>query len=375
MGNSDLVRLTELAGKAEKKDDKPTYVKYTPSSVIQRSDTPKQRKIKIVDKQIDPVLPPKFRHKKTPARPPSPPAPVLHAPAPSVSAEDQKKWYIPPAISNWKNPNGFTIAIDKRLASTGAGLHDVEVNKNFADLSEALELADKQAREEIKLRAEIQKKLAEQKAAEKENRLRQIAEESRRGRLEQNEPEEPEFKSEAARRRAEIRAERRKKAERELRIESMGKEQRVKMMAKDSGREISERVALGVSKPSSNADSKYDSRLYLQASGANARSSEDQLYSTPLFSAQEAIHNIYRQRGNGGADDDGLDADEQMNRFEKESRFDELKRPTKGFSHAEKSLNEQASGPIVFEKDDKSLEEESTRYYGLDENPSKRQKK
>ena len=50
----------------------------------------------------------------------------------------QADWKIPPSISNWKNPKGYTIPLDKRLAADGRGLQEVQINDNFAKLSEAL---------------------------------------------------------------------------------------------------------------------------------------------------------------------------------------------------------------------------------------------
>jgi len=57
--------------------------------------------------------------------PPSPPPPVLHSPPRKVSVKEQNEWKIPPCISNWKNPKGFTIPLDKRLAADGRGLQEV----------------------------------------------------------------------------------------------------------------------------------------------------------------------------------------------------------------------------------------------------------
>ena len=88
------------AVKGTKRDD-PTYVRYTPSN--QMGDTaPKQERIvKIVGRQQDPMAPPKFKHKKIPRGPPSPPPPILHSPPRKITAEEQSMWKIPPANSNW----------------------------------------------------------------------------------------------------------------------------------------------------------------------------------------------------------------------------------------------------------------------------------
>lgn len=52
----------------------------------------------------------------------APPVPQMHSPPRNVTAKDQQDWKIPPCISNWKNPKGYTIPLDKRLAADGRGL-------------------------------------------------------------------------------------------------------------------------------------------------------------------------------------------------------------------------------------------------------------
>ena len=46
----------------------------------------------------------------------------MHSPPRNITAKDQQDWKIPPCISNWKNPKGYTIPLDKRLAADGRGL-------------------------------------------------------------------------------------------------------------------------------------------------------------------------------------------------------------------------------------------------------------
>ena len=61
-----------------------------------------------------------------------------------VSVKEQQEWKIPPCISNWKNPKGYTIPLDKRLASDGRGLQDHTINDNFAKLAQSLYTADRE---------------------------------------------------------------------------------------------------------------------------------------------------------------------------------------------------------------------------------------
>ena len=103
---------------------KSQFVRYTPGQG-QDGGPLKQRVIKITEVVEDPLEPPRFKHKKIPRGPPSPPAPVLRSPPRKATAQEQKEWMIPPCISNWKNNKGFTIPLDKRLAADGRGLQDV----------------------------------------------------------------------------------------------------------------------------------------------------------------------------------------------------------------------------------------------------------
>lgn len=65
----------------------------------------KQRVIRMVEAQRDPMEPPRFKtNKKIPRGPPSPPAPVMHSPTRKTTVKEQLEWKIPPCISNWKNP-------------------------------------------------------------------------------------------------------------------------------------------------------------------------------------------------------------------------------------------------------------------------------
>ena len=101
------------------------FVRYTPGQGQGQGGPLKQRVIKITEVVEDPLEPPRFKHKKIPRGPPSPPAPILRSPPRKASAQEQKEWMIPPCISNWKNNKGFTIPLDKRLAADGRGLQDV----------------------------------------------------------------------------------------------------------------------------------------------------------------------------------------------------------------------------------------------------------
>ena len=73
------VRALEKAAPAQ-------YIRYTPAQQgISYNSGAKQRIIRMVEAQKDPMEPPKFKtNTKIPRGPPSPPAPVLHSPTRKV---------------------------------------------------------------------------------------------------------------------------------------------------------------------------------------------------------------------------------------------------------------------------------------------------
>jgi SNW domain-containing protein 1 len=139
----------------------------------------KQRIIRVVEAQVDPMEPPKHRIKKVPRGGGSPPVPVLHSPPRSLTVKDQQAWKIPPCVSNWKNARGYTIPLDKRLAADGRGLQDVTINNKFASLSESLYIAERKAAEDLRIRNQIRKRMAMKEKEDKEKELRDMASKAR----------------------------------------------------------------------------------------------------------------------------------------------------------------------------------------------------
>merc|ERR1711939_505740 len=386
--------------KGGKRDD-PTFVRYTPANQMGDTSKKNDRIFKIVQKQEDPMEPPKFKHKKIPRGPPSPPPPVMHSPPRKLTAEDQEAWKIPPPISNWKNPKGYTVPLDKRLAADGRGLQDVTINDKFAQFAEALFTADRHAREEVKLRGQMQQKLAEKEKLAKEEHLREMARKAR----EERQSAAGGRRDSDSRRRSRSRSysgsssgsrsdsgeeaarERRQENERQLRQSRMGTEKRIQMMAREQNRDISEKVALGLARPTQNKETMYDSRLFNQTSGFDTGFNEDQAYDKPLFAAHDAINSIYRPTANQEDEDEG-DADAAMGKIQKSNRFEVLGRAKEGFKGAD--VAEREAGPVQFEKDkddpfgiDTLIGEASGRHageskkrYGLEEaGPSDRDRK
>ncbi|MCJ1324197.1 mRNA splicing protein [Thelotrema lepadinum] len=105
----------------QKHDDQVTYVKYKPEQPESR-----ERLIKVQSARRDPMEPPKHKVKKIPHGPPSPPRPILRSPPRKAGAEEQAAWRLPPAVSSWKNPKGYTKGIHKLLVARPV-LEDVTI--------------------------------------------------------------------------------------------------------------------------------------------------------------------------------------------------------------------------------------------------------
>ncbi|KAF9618437.1 hypothetical protein IFM89_001160 [Coptis chinensis] len=138
----------------------------------------KQRIIRMVEMPVDPLEPPKFKHKRVPKASGSP-VPVMQSPPRPVTVKDQQDWKIPPCISNWKNPKGYTIPLDKRLAADGRGLQEVQINDNFAKLSESLYVTEQKAREAVAMRSKVQKEMFMKEKDRKEQELQAVAQKAR----------------------------------------------------------------------------------------------------------------------------------------------------------------------------------------------------
>ena len=365
----------------------PTYVRYTPANQMGDVTRKNDRIMKIVERQVDPLEPPKFKHKKIPRGPPSPPPSIMHSPPRKLTAADQEAWKIPPPVSNWKNPKGYTVPLDKRLAADGRGLQDVTINDKFAQFAEALFTADRYAREEVKQRAAMQQKLAEKERMEKEDQLRMLAQKAREERsnntrrvsharsysrsrsVSSYSRSSSDDEDEAAREREQMRRERRQENEKQLRQSRMGTERRIQMIAREQNRDISEKVALGLAKPTQSSESMWDSRLFNQTSGFDTGFNEDQAYDKPLFAAQDAISSIYRPRANVDDDEDEEAGGKEYDKIAKSNRFEVLGKAKEGFkgaadaevgvgemfprtvSRADLKGTQARDGPVQFEKD------------------------
>lgn len=169
---------------------------------------------------------------------------------------------------------------------------------------------------------------------------------------EESEAEVSEGDDDAVREREQVRAEKRKEREKEMRMSNMGSEMRAKVLAREQNRDISEKIALGLAKPTASKETLLDSRLFNREALSTTFASEDSynLYDKPLFHGSSAAAAIYKARGNdagndesfGGGTEQGIQAEMSKDRFQ-------LGNATRGFEGAD--ANEVREGPVQFEKD------------------------
>ncbi|KAJ8793780.1 hypothetical protein J1605_019201 [Eschrichtius robustus] len=343
------------------------YIRYTPSQQgVAFNSGAKQRVIRMVEMQKDPMEPPRFKiNKKIPRGPPSPPAPVMHSPSRKMTVKEQQEWKIPPCISNWKNAKGYTIPLDKRLAADGRGLQTVHINENFAKLAEALYIADRKAREAVEMRAQVERKMAQKEKEKHEEKLREMAQKARERRAGIKTHVEKEDGE--ARERDEIRHDRRKERQHDRNLSRAAPDKRSKLQ-RNENRDISEVIALGVPNPRTSNDVQYDQRLFNQSKGMDSgfAGGEDEIYNVydqAWRGGKDMAQNIYRPSKNLDKDmyGDDLEARIKTNRFVPDKEFSGSDRRQRG-----------REGPVQFEEDpfglDKFLEE--AKQHGGSKRPS-----
>ncbi|KAB0388010.1 hypothetical protein FD755_002966, partial [Muntiacus reevesi] len=331
------------------------YIRYTPSQQgVAFNSGAKQRVIRTVEMQKDPMEPPRFKiNKKIPRGPPSPPAPVMHSPSRKMTVKEQQEWKIPPCISNWKNAKGYTIQLDKRLAADGRGLQTVHINENFAKLAEALYIADRKAREAVEMRAQVERKMAQKEKEKYEEKLREMAQKARERRAGIKTHVEKEDRE--ARERDEIQHDRRKERQHDRNLSRAAPDK-------------SEVIALGVPNPRTSNEVQYDQRLLNQSKGMDSgfADGEDEIYNVydqAWRSGNDMVQNIYRPSKNLDKDmyGDDLEARIKTNRFVPDKEFSGSDRRQRG-----------REGPVQFEEDpfglDKFLEE--AKQHGGSKRPS-----
>ncbi|XP_068234705.1 puff-specific protein Bx42 [Palaemon carinicauda] len=332
------------------------YIRYTPSQQgVSFNSGATQRVIRMVEQPKDPMEPPKFKiNKKVPRGPPSPPAPVMHSPTRKVTVKEQQEWRIPPCVSNWKNAKGYTIPLDKRLAADGRGLQSVHINEKFAKLSEALYIADRKAREQVEMRAQLEKKMAQKEKVRKEESLKVLAKKAR----EEHAGLRPTTAGadDAEKEREKLRLDRARDRKRENAIANSSAERRGKLANRE--RDVTEQIALGLpQKTAGGGEAQFDQRLFNQSRGMDSGFGDDEAYNVydrPWQQGSNINSNIYRPTRNAESEY-AADLDQLLST----ARFV----PDRGFSGADTSASR--SGPVEFQRSGVGDEKDDDDLFGV----------
>ena len=178
-----------------------------------------------------------------------------------------------------------------RLSADGRHLHDSTFSERFPKLSESIYQAERSAREEIKAREDLQRKLLLKEGQSYEKKMQDIAAQARAERAQLMKIEKLGKRERTPEERDVIRYERSREIERERRLEMAKKKSK---RNRDGEREISEKIALGQARPT--VSNELDQRLFNQNEGVDAGFGSDDEYNVfdkPLFTDRSAA-NIYR---------------------------------------------------------------------------------
>eukprot|EP00392_Amoebophrya_sp_AT5.2_P018844 g19484.t1 len=333
---------------------KSSFVKYTPDQ-----DAPgynpaaANRVIKVMEKPVDPLEPPKFKHKKVPRGAGTPPPPRNHSPPRKLTAADQKAWVIPPCVSNWKNNKGYTIPLDKRIAADGRNLQDTSISDGHAEMAESLYQAEMKAREEVQIRAKLARQRKEEDARTAEEEMKAAAKEAREAalKLQGNARQRQDMASkdeEDRKYREEIAKENRREVERQFRLDKAGKRGG---RDREADRDISERVALGQKVQPTRQETLYDTRLMNQTAGMDSGFGSDekyQVFDKPLFT-EKTSNTFYKH---------------DRDRFEDGTRGVNFESGGQGVGSGNAAAEEKYGVSIQFERDDGGTKDEDD--FGVD---------
>ncbi|KAI3831380.1 hypothetical protein MKW92_049720 [Papaver armeniacum] len=297
----------------------------------------KERIVTLTGMPVDPLEPPKSKHKKVPKASGSPPVTVMHSPPRPPTVQDYQDRKIPPCVSNWKNPKGYTIPLWINVWQQMG-----EVFKKFRlmiimQTLRSVVCCEGKSRESVALRSKVHKETLLKEKEKNERELRAFGTKSSvpKGKfvvlhlLHLELPRESREEREERLKREKIREERKRERKRERRLEAkdeaMGKKSKV---TGDRDRDVSEKVALGMANtgaPACGGDIMYDQRLFDQDKGMDS-----DFLSTIK---QNTISTLYKPRKDTLCEMYG-GADEHLEKVLKTDRF----KPHKGFTGALKGL-------------------------------------
>lgn len=131
--------------------------------------------VHIAEKRVDPLDPSRFRNRKPVPLQKEDPAPILTTPEVKLTEEEERYWSVPSCVSNWKNPEGYVIPMDKRVGADARRFERPQMSDGFTAFTRALDAASISINESLAQRNLVQRQLAQKKQREEEERLREEA--------------------------------------------------------------------------------------------------------------------------------------------------------------------------------------------------------
>lgn len=167
---------------------KPYFLEYEYKNPLQSSalssENQTKTQISITTKQVDPLEPSKFKHRRIQKESNEAPVTILRSPQKKVSAEEMRSLKIPPCLSNYSNQKGYTIPLHMRVMGDMRKNNELIVNENFNKLSDVLGLIEKESKRELEERAKAKDALRILNNIKQEQELIRAAEEARRRKFE-----------------------------------------------------------------------------------------------------------------------------------------------------------------------------------------------
>ena len=129
--------------------------------------------VRIAEKKHDPFDPSRFRTRKSIEVQDDDPEPIMTTPNRKLTPEEEKYWNVPPCVSNWRNPAGNVIPLDKRVAADGRKHIQPQLSDRFAPFTRALEQTMSSINEAAHQRAMQQRQLLIKQQQEEEEKQRE----------------------------------------------------------------------------------------------------------------------------------------------------------------------------------------------------------
>ena len=207
--------------------------------------------VRVAEKRVDPLDPSRFRNRKPIPLQKEDPAPILTAPTEKLTEDEQRYWSIPVCVSNWRNPEGYVIPMDKRVGADARRFEQPQMSDKFTVFTKALDAASVSINESIAQRNLAQRQLAQKMQREEEEK---IIEEARRLNEEKRQIN-------------------RSKTSEEKRIDRLleeAKDQRRRIKRQRQGlahRDTAAQAALGLPILAQTVDDEFDPQLFNKSSG------------------------------------------------------------------------------------------------------------